>query len=475
MFLVRRSFPWLSNPVLILFAMLLAIPCLFYFHAQPHIEMAILGSVCSATLLHLSIKRGYFAALAPITWIILSFFLTSVIGATLMWYGISYRFGGTGETLPGLLKVQTNGTVALISIFAGYSLLYSEKINSLYISKQSKNLLFVILLISLVYACILQISTVFIFQISRYEQEVPQRAFHAINAFQKVSFIWFFLIPLIIKRRKTSKIFISFIAFIYWISLATSGSRSAIFLPILYYLIGLYFFSEKEIKIEKWARLFLIIPLISFPLAEYRDSTYFRSTKPYEITKRVSGFFDKKKYQEYDWDWNGKVQLVGQSLNGTNDYLLYEQYLSRNDFVGFKNIHRLSQLYIPSFINPQKDTLLDMDEIVGEITNDPYVHGSSISFVGDLYRRFGFWGVIVGSFSIGLFLKIIEIILLKVNNAFYLMYNFIFILYFPGIPFRSFLESIWIWFYEIPKYCTVFLIIYIVFGFCCKVKKTFKY
>jgi hypothetical protein len=236
-------------------------------------------------------------------------------------------------------------------------------------------------------------------------------------------------------------------------------------------LVGLYFFSNKVFRIENWGRVFLIIPLISFPLAEYRDSNYFRSTKPYEIIKRVSGFFDKKKYQEYDWDWHGKVQLAGQSLNGTNDYLLYEKYLSRNDYVGFENISRLAQLYVPSFVNPQKESLLDMDEIVGEITNDPTLHGSSISFVGDLFRRFGLVGVVGGSFIIGLFLKIVENNLLKINNVFYLLYNFMFILYFPGMPFRSFLESIWIWFYEIPKYCTAFLIIYIVYGFCCKAKK----
>jgi hypothetical protein len=139
--------------------------------------------------------------------------------------------------------------------------------------------------------------------------------------------------------------------------------------------------------------------------------------------------------------------------------------------VGLENISRLSNLFIPSFINPQKDSLLDMDEIVKELTNDPTAHGCCISFVGDLFRRFGIAGVVGGSFMMGLFLKIIEIILLRINNAFYLLYNFMFILYFPGIPFRSFLESIWIWFYEIPKYCTAFLIIYIVYGFCCKAKK----
>jgi hypothetical protein len=475
MFSVKKSFPWMSNQALILNAMLLAIPCLLYFHAQPHIEMAILGFVCSTILLHFSIRRGYFYALAPITWIILSSFLTTVVGATLMWYGISYRFGGSGEILLGVLKVQTYGIVALISIFSGYSLIYSKKLNSLYLSSKNKEFLFLIFKISLIYAFVLQISSVFIFQMNRYELEIPSRAYHAINAFQKLSLFWFFLIPLFINRGKLFKIFISFIAFAYWIFLATSGSRSAIFFPVLYCLVGLYFFSNKVVKIENWGKVFLIIPLISFPLAEYRDSNYFRSTKPTEIIKRVSGFFDKKKYQEYDWDWHGKVQLAGQSLNGTNDYLLYEKYLSRNDYVGFENISRLSQLYVPSFVNPQKESLLDMDEIVREITNDPSVHGSSISFMGDLFRRFGLVGVVGGSFIIGLFLKIVEINLLKINNVFYLLYNFMFILYFPGMPFRSFLESIWIWLYEIPKYCTVFLIIYIVYSFYCKVNKVIKY
>lgn len=257
---------------------------------------------------------------------------------------------------------------------------------------------------------------------------------------------------------------ISLLAIIFWIFFATSGSRSAIFLPIFYYLIGLYFFSKKEIKIEKLGKVTLLIFLFSFPLAEYRDSNYFRSTKPYEITKRVFGFFDKKKYQEYDWDLHGKVQLIGESLNGTNDYLLYENYLSRNDFVGLENISRLSQLYVPSFINPQKDTLLDMDEIVRELKNDSTIHGSSISIIGDLYRRFGHAGVIGGPFIIGVCLKIIEIIFLRFSSTPYLLYNFFFILYFPGIPFRSLLESIWIWFYEMPKYLCVLLIIYLLYS-----------
>lgn len=202
MFSVKNSFPWISNRAYILAGIFLTIPSLFFCYKKPHIAFCIIGIICSTILLHCCVNRGYFFALAPITWIILSFFLSTVLGASLMWYGISYRFGGAGEILPEILMVQINGIVALISLFIGYSLLHTKNLNKLTLSKQNKEFLFLIFLISLIYAFVHQISSVYLFQIYRYEVEAPHKIFHAINAFQKLSFIWFFLIPLFIKKAK---------------------------------------------------------------------------------------------------------------------------------------------------------------------------------------------------------------------------------------------------------------------------------
>ena len=83
---------------------------------------------------------------------------------------------------------------------------------------------------------------------------------------------------------------------------------------------------------------------------------------------------------------------------GVSDRIVYEKTPSEYPFVGFQNVDRIAYVWIPKFFMRDKPYLQDGNDIVVGYTGVSHKRSAStISLTGDLYRRFGVPGILVGT------------------------------------------------------------------------------
>jgi hypothetical protein len=140
--------------------------------------------------------------------------------------------------------------------------------------------------------------------------------------------------------------------------------------------------------------------------------------------------------------------------------------MSEADYVGWENIDsRIFTIWVPNMFYRNKQTIFDGDDITYEYTGIKLQRTSiGPSIQGDLYRRFGWLGIIIGyaiySLANSLLVKHGFTNYHKKDRKIYGLLVLLFVVQFlHGIPAGSVLTMIWNFSYDIPKYLIIFFLI----------------
>ncbi len=249
------------------------------------------------------------------------------------------------------------------------------------------------------------------------------------------------------------------------------GGRGLLIYPLILLLGGLWL-----AKINARAMRIIAISLVAFGLlfivsvGQARSNAEFRSSSALNPLQRISSIIEASKNVGSSIE-NKTIRNLGYALYTHSDPYLFTQKSISTLPAGSKGLENLKYLWVPRIFNVNRPEINDGHLIANQIRGDGaktihdgrYYTFNNVSFGADLFWRFRWAGVITGSIIFG-------IIYATMSRAWYVNANIsgrplsILIALFPatflqGPPIRSVSETAWNWFYEIPKYMIVFLII----------------
>ena len=279
--------------------------------------------------------------------------------------------------------------------------------------------------------------------------------------FPRLSAIFYLLVPLMFLRTgKLGRIVLICVKIGFGI---VSGSRGVLLLPICFLFTGWWMFFPHTRSIIRFAILIaaLMVPYIVF-VPFYRSTENFINTQQTNLAGRIGAISSGLALLGGE-EIGGVVQLTGESLHGVNDRQVFSKTPNEIAYAGWENIDRLKTFWLPSLIAPEKKSLLDGNEIVQAYLPENYIFGATISFTADMFRRFGWMGVVVGSLVIGIFHGRIYRFAFRMQRGPYRLYATLFVLYgisyLTSTPYQTMLETCWMWMWELPKHLLVLLLI----------------
>lgn len=277
------------------------------------------------------------------------------------------------------------------------------------------------------------------------------------NLFPRFIAIFYLLIPLMFSRAgKLGRIVLAVLICVKIGFGIVSGSRGALLLPICFLFTGWWMFFPHTRSIIRFAVLIaaLMIPYIVF-VPFYRSTENFANSQQINLLGRI-GAISSGLAMLGGEEVSGVVQLTGESLHGVNDRQVFLKTPDEICHVGWENLDRLKTFWLPSLIAPEKKLLLDGNEIVQAYRPKDYVFGATISFTADMFRRFGWMGVVMGSLVIGIFHGRIYRFAFRMQRGPYRLYATLFVLYgisyLTSTPYMTMLETCWMWMWELPKH-----------------------
>lgn len=286
--------------------------------------------------------------------------------------------------------------------------------------------------------------------------------------------IYFLILPLVIQKwRHQLKIVLplTLTTVLLLAVTASSGGRGLLLWPVLLIISGVWM-TNLNVRTFRFILTIFAVFAVSFSSIMGIARNHFEESKIISLDRAVKIVNAAK---EFNFDLINPE--VGFSYYGHMDPHLFNDYSQSQPRVGFSGLQNLAYVLIPRALMPTKPELNDGHLIANEIRNLPeaglyrgrYVSFENVTFEGDLYRRFGWPGVIMGSILFGVFFNLfcrlwylnadlnsnIAVILLTLMPSTFLQ----------GVPLRSVSETGWNWLYEMPKYAIVFLMIGIIFDF----------
>ena len=238
-----------------------------------------------------------------------------------------------------------------------------------------------------------------------------------------------------------------------------SGSRSGLLLPVCFLFIGWWMFYPHSRRVFRYAGLVaaLAVPYIVL-VPFYRSTAAFGDSQQTDWRARLAAVDAILPFVR-ETELGGTLQLTGEGLHGLSDREIFLQTPETLPHVGWQNLDRLKTFWLPSIVSPDKASLLDGNEIVQGYRPNDFVFGAGISFTADMFRRFDWSGVAIGSLVLGIFLGFIYRLAFRAQRGRRRVFATIFVLY--GItylcstPYLTLLETCWIWLWEMPKHLLV--------------------
>ena len=231
---------------------------------------------------------------------------------------------------------------------------------------------------------------------------------------------------------------------------------------------GLWFRRKiKSIQVLILAAIIFSIFFITFA-AQLRQSSEFRATSSLDLAERARVIAEKATSISIANSIPNPRNLGFALYTHSDPYLFVEPTLSSKP-AGNKRLENLKYLWVPRVIMENRPEINDGHLIANEIRNESelymhdgrYVTFHNVSFGGDLYWRYRWLGVILGSILIGVaysFVCRIWYSYASLNGSCILLLVTLFpTTFFQGVPLRSISETAWNWFYEFPKYALILL------------------
>ena len=441
---------------------------------SPHLGIGFVA--LAECLLCLRIERRHLDHLimAPLVLIGFHHALSSGIGLPMVWYGVSHRFGGTGEFDQPYFLAQCASVAGFGCLMLGYWICRRGtpgfNLASLDRNKPDK-----IHRILCVVGWILFLHYMIIFIVGyvtggsdriRYgefsgSEFTPWTLFKMMPRFP---IMYFVLLPLIFGMARTpGRILLLASNGFFFLTMLLSGSRGQLLAPICLILIGWWSFCRVSRRVVGLIAImaFLAVPYIPL-IALYRSTEAFNATSQVDWLGRFAAFGNIQESLG-DWDLEGLIQLTGESLNGVDDPQIFRRTPEEIPFAGWENIERLKHFWLPTVLAPEKQNLIDMNDIVRKYRDSETIFGAGITFTTDMYRRFAWQGIVVGNLILGAFLGVFYRFIFRWQRGRYPVAGTLivvyFISYFTSTPYRTLLETCWIWLWEAPKHMIVIAII----------------
>jgi hypothetical protein len=242
----------------------------------------------------------------------------------------------------------------------------------------------------------------------------------------------------------------------------TSGTRGLILHPLIAFVCGYYLFggSVKLIKLILILGVVVGIPLIAV-MGVMRSSREFYESRMSDVSTRFELGLEALSSVRAA-DINDNLDLTGQALLGVSDEYVYRDTPELIPFAGWDGFSAVLQVFVPHFFRPGTATLGDENEIVESYTGVEVERSfRTISFFADMYRRFGFPGLVIGTFIAAWFFATISARVISIFHSRRRLCGLMFLMLmmegYMLFPFSTLLRSFWLWFYDIPKHLVVLI------------------
>ncbi|MBO3460290.1 O-antigen polysaccharide polymerase Wzy [Aetokthonos hydrillicola Thurmond2011] len=284
--------------------------------------------------------------------------------------------------------------------------------------------------------------------------------------FSRFIYLSFILVPLLIRDTQTVERYtIYFLLALYLMLAFATGSRGAVLYPILHLLVGYWMFGGSGEMIKQAIVIFLVLAFFLIPFMDaYRNTKAFNTSALSNPIERLQSVTETNDLLD-DPNRTSNLWLTGRALVGASDDIIYENTPSVIPYAKWENIDAVLYIWVPKLLAPWKPLLIDGNEIVVGYTGIRYERSSAnISFNGDMYRRFGWLGVIVSNFLFALFYSFVLSYIFFVYFSRNALFGFLLILlslsFLMNIPNSTLLSTFWIWLWDIPKYVIALFFIY---------------
>lgn len=248
-----------------------------------------------------------------------------------------------------------------------------------------------------------------------------------------------------------------------------TGGRALLIFPLLLLLLGLTMTSLPPLLLRTLAVGVLTFCLVFIPvMATLRDSASFQATSSQDLLGR--GAVVSRAMAEAPMR-GSSLALLGRDLFPSSDPFLFHPPGSTLPPAGNRGLRGLLYLWVPKHLYPSRPEINDghliAKEVMGEssagMVQNKHVWFPNLSFGGDLYRRYRWPGVAIGSLLFGLFYALMARIWYRVASLGGSLYALLLAIYpasfIDGLPLRSVSETVWNWLWELPKYLVILLLL----------------
>jgi hypothetical protein len=248
-----------------------------------------------------------------------------------------------------------------------------------------------------------------------------------------------------------------------------SGGRSLLIFPLMLLTCGLWMTDLPPVLL-RWLALGLVMFGLAFiPLmAGLRNSTAFQATQSQDLVGRAAVIGEALLEARPQ---PSSIALIGRDLFPSSDPFLFHPPGSELPPAGNSGLKGLLYIWAPKHLYPNRPEINDghliAKQVMGEtktgVVNGKHVWFPNMTLGGDLYRRYRWPGVIIGSLVFGLFYSLMARIWYQTaslsNSIFRLLLAVYPASFIDGLPLRSVSETIWNWFWELPKYLLIMLVL----------------
>jgi hypothetical protein len=401
------------------------------------------------------------------------------LGLPMVWYGMMHRYGGDGAFNEPIFLTQLCHAIGFPILMLGYHLFRKGatpfRLAPLDPQHPAKSYRLVALIgwfFLLHYMVLLVVGYVTGGTDRARENEFIKSGvttWSLFNTLPRFPIMYFVLLPLMYRLTRTwgRIVLIACNSFLFF-TFITAGSRGALLTPICLMLVGWWSFCRVSRRVIIFMAIMVMLTLPYVPLiALYRSTDAFQNSRQGDWLARIAAFGEVRSAMG-KWDLEGLIQLTGDSFLGVNDRLIFARTPSEIPYAGWQDIERLKLFWLPSQFAPDKKPLLDGNEIVSTYMDNQETSGSGISFSADMYRRFGWSGILAGNLCLGLFLgrfsRWVFRLQARHKELWAVLLLVYFTSYFTSTPFHSLLSTAWIWMWEFPKHLVVLYVLVLIAG-----------
>lgn len=253
---------------------------------------------------------------------------------------------------------------------------------------------------------------------------------------------------------------ILFMVFIFFIA---TGTRGFIMFSALYLVLGYWMVAINPRRIITTLAVLIVSMTFLIPfMASYRSSISFSSSKLSDITARLESIFspDEVVVSAY----NDSLLMLSKSLIGVSDQLIYEKTPDQIPHAGWENIDAVLYVWMPTTLFPNKPSLYGSDTMLYDYTNVMHERSfGTITFNADMYRRFGWIGVLSGNILFGLLYGFATKFVFSLARS-KVLFGTLLVIFsvgmFRNLPIGTLTRTVWYWLWELPKYMGLLLVIH---------------